>query len=76
MGVDDTGRVDLPVRMLGFLFYIRLVAAACLGRLERDRCLTIGSSDRGSRLRWTKDGIDDRDKLPSFVVSATLRRST
>jgi len=28
--------------------------------------LTIGSSDRGSHLRWAKEGIDDWDKLPSF----------
>jgi hypothetical protein len=38
--------------------------------------LTIGSSDRGSRLRWAKEGIDDWDKSVSFCVDATPRRST
>ena len=44
-------------------------------RFER-RHLTIGSSDRGARLRWAKEGIDDLDKLPSLDAGATPRRST
>jgi hypothetical protein len=38
--------------------------------------LTNGSSDRGSRLRWGKEGIDDLDKLPSFEAGEAPRRST
>jgi hypothetical protein len=41
-----------------------------------DCALTIGWSDRGSRLRWAKEEIDDRDKLPPFCVTAPPRRST
>ena len=38
--------------------------------------LTIGSSDRGWRLRLAKEGIDDLDKAASLVGNATPRRST
>jgi uncharacterized protein YuzE len=38
--------------------------------------LTIGSSDRGSRLRWAKEGVDDWDKVPSFDAGRAPRRST
>jgi hypothetical protein len=38
--------------------------------------LTIGWSDRGSRLRWVKEGVDDWDKVPSFDDSEGPRRST
>jgi hypothetical protein len=38
--------------------------------------LTIGSSDRGSRLRWAKEGVDDRDKVSSFDAGEAPRRST
>src|SRR5271170_1964813 len=38
--------------------------------------LTIGSSDRGSRLHWAKEGVDDWDKVPSFVAGEAPRRST
>ena len=30
--------------------------------------LTIGSSNRGSRLRWAMEGVDDWDKVPPFEV--------
>jgi hypothetical protein len=40
------------------------------------RHLTIGSSDRRSRLRWTKEGADDRDKVPSHAAGEAPRRST
>jgi hypothetical protein len=38
--------------------------------------LTIGSSDRGRRLRWAKEGVDDLDQVPSFCVGEAPRRST
>jgi hypothetical protein len=38
--------------------------------------LTSGSSDRGSRLRWAKERVDDWDKSASFVGGASPRRST
>src|SRR5580658_193369 len=38
--------------------------------------LTIGWSDRGSRLRWAKEGVDDWDKVPSFDAGEAPRRST
>jgi hypothetical protein len=34
------------------------------------------SSDRGSRLRWAKEGTDDRDKAASIDGNANPRRST
>jgi hypothetical protein len=37
--------------------------------------LTIGSSDRGSRLHSAKEGVDDWDKAASVCVGATPRRS-
>jgi hypothetical protein len=40
------------------------------------RPLTIGSSDRGARLRRAKEGIDDWDKVPSFDAGEAPRRST
>jgi len=43
---------------------------------RRLRCLTIGSSDRGSRLRWAKEGVDDWDKVRSFDAGEAPRRST
>jgi hypothetical protein len=33
--------------------------------------LTIGSSDRGCRLRWAREGVDGRDKSASFASNAT-----
>ena len=39
------------------------------------RPLTIGSSDRGARLRRAKEGIDDWDKVPSFDAGEAPRRS-
>ena len=54
-------------------------ATRLFGKREKLRVrqgLTIGSSDRGSRLRWAKEGIDDRDKASSFRGRATARRST
>jgi uncharacterized protein len=50
----------------------------CIFQLDvaQRRPLTIGWSDRGSRLRWAKEGIDDLDKSVSFVAGATPRRST
>jgi hypothetical protein len=38
--------------------------------------ITIGSSDRGSRLRWAMEGVDDLDKSASFGADAAPRRST
>ena len=38
--------------------------------------LTIGSSDRGSRLQWAKEGVDDWDKSAPLDGGATPRRST
>jgi hypothetical protein len=43
---------------------------------HRPRCLTIGSSDRGARIRRAKEWVDDLDKSVSLVVDATPRRST
>ena len=40
------------------------------------RDLTIGSSDRGSRLRSGKEEVDDWDKVPSFDAGKPSRRST
>ena len=40
------------------------------------RRLTIGWSDRGSRLRWAKEGVDDWDKVPSVDAGEAPRRST
>jgi hypothetical protein len=34
------------------------------------------SSDRGSRLWWANEGVDDLDKAPSVIVGANPRRST
>jgi hypothetical protein len=39
------------------------------------RDLTIGSSDRGSRLRRAEEEVDDGDKVPSFVAGEAPRRS-
>jgi uncharacterized protein (DUF433 family) len=39
------------------------------------RTLTIGSSDRECRLRWAKEGVDDRNKVPSFDADEAPRRS-
>ena len=38
--------------------------------------LTIGWSDRGARLRWAKEGVDDWDKVPSADAGKAPRRST
>jgi hypothetical protein len=44
---------------------------------DRDAAhLTIGSSDRGPRLRWAKEGVDDLDKSAWLVVGEAPRRST
>ena len=40
------------------------------------RVLTIGWSDRGARLRWTKGRIDDWDKVRPLEVGEALRRAT
>jgi hypothetical protein len=47
-----------------------------IGRGKGSRCLTIGSSNRGAYLRWTKEGVDDCDKTASFYAGANPRRST
>src|SRR6266478_4978924 len=63
-------------------FFLRCSARSTLhtkrgfvGGYEASRSLTIGSSDRGCRLRWAKEGIDDWDKASSFDL-AHPRRST
>jgi hypothetical protein len=38
--------------------------------------LTTGWSDRGSRLRWGREGVDDWDKVPSFDAGEAPRRTT
>jgi hypothetical protein len=54
----------------------------CTHRLHTSRgqsCypgLTIGSSDRGSRLPWAREGVDDWDQVPSFDAGEAPRRST
>ena len=45
-------------------------------RTRHSSLLTIGSSDRGSRLRLGKEGVDDRDKAAPFGVGEAPRRST
>jgi len=40
------------------------------------RFLTIGSSDRGARLRGPRSKVDDWDKVPSFDAGEAPRRST
>jgi hypothetical protein len=35
--------------------------------------LTIGWSDRGSRFRWAKEGVDDWDKVPSIDAGEAPR---
>jgi hypothetical protein len=40
------------------------------------RNLTTGWSERGSHLRWAKEGVDDWDKTASFDTGASPRRST
>jgi hypothetical protein len=40
------------------------------------RPLTIGWSDRGSRLRLAEEGVDDWDQVPSFDAGEAPRRST
>src|SRR5882672_8590582 len=63
-------------------FFLRCSARSTLhtkrgfvGGYEASRSVTIGSSDRGCRLRWAKEGIDDWDKASSFDL-AHPRRST
>ena len=43
---------------------------------QQRKGLPIGSSDRGARLRWAKEGVDDWDKVPSFDAGEAPRRST
>jgi hypothetical protein len=49
---------------------------ACVATSSGRCILTIGSSERGSRLRLAKEGLDDLDKLPSFDAGEDPRRST
>ena len=50
-----------------------MVSSAGTCKLNR---ITIGWSDRGSRLRWAKEEVDDWDQVPSFDAGEAPRRST
>jgi hypothetical protein len=50
-GVDDPRRINVSFRVLGFLFHIHIVAAACVGRVKHGRCLTCAGADTRPRLR-------------------------
>jgi hypothetical protein len=54
----------------------RVLGMACVATSSGRCILTIGSSERGSRLRLTKEGLDDLDKLPSFDAGEDPRRSS